>query len=160
MNNAGVGIVPKADLSDLRDVYNTVLNTNVTSVALCMSHFLSLMRKSADPRIINVSSARGSLSLSTTQGFPPSVSIPYGVSKTALNMLTVEYMKDPLNKDVSIYSTSPGHCKTAFNGYRGTKDPLDGAKVVVQLAFAEKGQYQNGFYQVEGDETEPTAVPW
>lgn len=43
---------------------------------------------------------------------------------------------------------------------RGTKDPLDGAKVVVELALCEKGKYPNGFWQIENEEKEPTAVPW
>lgn len=36
--------------------------------------------------------------------------------------------------------------KTAFNGFGGTKDLLDGAKVVVELVRAEKGNYENGLW--------------
>ena len=55
---------------------------------------------------------------------------------------------------------SPGHCKTAFNGYRGMNDPLDGAEVVVELALADKQKYENGFWQLEGDAKEAGQVPW
>lgn len=27
---------------------------------------------------------------------------------------------------------SPGHCRTGFNGFRGKKDPVEGARVVVE----------------------------
>lgn len=39
----------------------------------------------------------------------------------------------------------PGHCKTAFNGLAGTKDPLDGVRVVAEQALVEKEKYENGF---------------
>lgn len=84
--------------------------------------------------------------------------ISYSVSKTALNALTVEYAK--AEPDARFYAASPGHCKTAFNGFRGKRDPLDGAKVVVQLALAGKGKYANGFWQLEGDDREASPVPW
>ncbi len=58
------------------------------------------------------------------------------------------------------YAASPDHCKTAFNGFRRTKDPLDGARVVVELALAKKRKYQGGFWQLEGDEKEAIRVPW
>lgn len=47
------------------------------------------------------------------------------------------------------YAASPGNLKTAFNGFRGTKDPLDGAKVVVELTLGDE-KYDNGFWQLEG----------
>lgn len=86
------------------------------------------------------------------------MSISYCVSKTALNALTIEYAK--AEPDVVFHAVNPEFCKTAFNGYKGTKDPLDGAAVVVELAVAEKGKYRNGFWQMEGEEKEPTEVPW
>ena len=84
--------------------------------------------------------------------------ISYSVSKTALNALTVGYAK--AEPTVAFYAASSGHCKTAFNGFRGTKDPLDGATVIVELALAEQGKYENGFWQLEGDdEKEASRVP-
>ena len=125
-----------------------------------MSTFLPFMKESSsDARTINISSSRASLHLSSTGNLPPSRVISYSVSKTALNALTVEYAKAESN--VAFYAASPGHCKTAFNGFRGTKDPLDGAKVIVELALAEQGKYENGFWQLEGyNEKEASRVPW
>ena len=158
INNAGVGRREAPDHSNLQEVYSDTLQTNVIGVALMMSTFLPLLKESPDPRVINVSSLRGSLNLSTTGQLPPTASVSYCVSKSALNMLTMEHAKT--EQDVAFHVACPGFCKTAFNGYKGYKDPLDGAKVVVQLAMAEQGRYPNGFWQIEGEQKEPTSVPW
>ncbi|KAK4691386.1 hypothetical protein P7C71_g5604, partial [Lecanoromycetidae sp. Uapishka_2] len=158
INNAGIGVFEKPDHSNLQESYAETFNTNIIGVALMMTTFLPLMKEtSGDPRVINISSARASLHLSSTGNLPPSRVISYSVSKTALNALTIEYAK--AEPDVRFYAASPGHCKTAFNGFRGSKDPLDGAKVVVELALADE-KYANGFWQLEGDEEKASPVPW
>ena len=159
VNNAGIAILEKQDGSNIQESYAQTFSTNISGVALMMNNFLPLMKESSpDARIINISSARASLHLSSTGNLPPSRVIAYSVSKTALNALTVEFAK--AEPTVAFYAASPGHCKTAFNGFRGTKDPLDGARVVVELALAESGKYENGFWQLEGDEKVASRVPW
>lgn len=159
INNAGIAFLPGDSLSSIRASYASTFNTNITSVACLTNVFLPLLKSSSpSPRIINVSSARASLALSTTGQLPPSRVISYSVSKTALNALTIEFAK--AEQEVRFYAASPGHIRTAFNGYQGTKKPLDGAKVVVELASAEIGKYENGFWQTEGGSQEATKVPW
>ncbi|KAL9071294.1 MAG: hypothetical protein Q9161_004310 [Pseudevernia consocians] len=159
VNNAGIAILESPDGSNIQESYAQTFNTNITGVALMMTTFLPLMKESSpDARVINLSSARASLHLSSSGNLPPSRVISYSVSKTALNALTVEYAK--AEPTVAFYAASPGRCKTAFNGFRGTKDPSDGAKVIVELALAEKGKYENGFWQLESDEKEASRVPW
>lgn len=156
MNNAAIGQNPQADGSDFRDVYNSVFNSNITSVALLTTRCIPLLKLSDDPRVINISSARASVTLQTTGKLPPTASIPYSISKTALNILTLEMQK--LHEKVAFYAASPGHCKTALNGFRGVKHPLDGAKVVVELATSGQGVYESGFWQFEGGVM--STVPW
>jgi NAD(P)-dependent dehydrogenase (short-subunit alcohol dehydrogenase family) len=164
VNNAGYAAIPSADdIPSWRGVYGKVNDVNVTSVALMTQLFLPLLRKApgGGGKVINVSSARGSTSLSANGTLPPTVSIPYSVSKAALNMLTVEMSRDPANKDVEFQLVSPGHCKTAFNGYRGTRDPVEGANVVVKLVKAEKGMYKNaGFWETKGASLDLVEIPW
>jgi hypothetical protein len=50
---------------------------------------------------------------------------------------------------VRFYVASPGHCRTGFNGFRGRKEPGEGARVVVELVLAEEGVYGNGFWEWE-----------
>ena len=156
INNAAWASNPKHDFSDFRAVYTRVLDTNVTSVALVTGLFVPLLAESNDPRVINVSSARGSVALQTSSKLPPTACIPYTVSKTALNITTLEQAK--LYPDILFQLASPGHCKTAFNGYRGTKDPVDGAKVVVDLALCGRDKYVPGFWEFEEDKMRQ--VPW
>ena len=63
-----------------------------------------------------------------------------------------------LYPDVLFQAASPGHCATALNGFRGAKDPMDGAEVVVRLVGGEEGEYGMGFWEVEDGEVR--CVPW
>jgi NAD(P)-dependent dehydrogenase (short-subunit alcohol dehydrogenase family) len=148
--------MPNEDGSNWREVYNYTFDGNITSVAVVTKAFMGLLEKSSDPRVINISSLRGSLGLLTAGKLPPTQSVAYGVSKSALNALTIEMGR--ANKAILFQCASPGHCKTAFNGYRGTKDPLDGALVAVELALSEREKYISGFW--EHEEGGMRQVPW
>jgi len=156
INNAAFAANPKEDLSDFRQIYQKVFDANITSVALLTQHFLPLLKASPDPRVINISSSRASVAQVTKGTNPPTACIPYSVSKTALNMVTFEMAK--VEKEVLFYVVSPGHCKTAFNGFRGLRDPVDGARVVVELVGAAREKFAGGFWEFE--EGEMRVVPW
>ncbi|MCJ1387502.1 hypothetical protein MMC18_000345 [Xylographa bjoerkii] len=155
INNAGMAVLPNPSNSNLRASWTTTLSTKLTSVACLTSAFLPLLKRKSHAMVINVSSARASLTLSTAGNLPPTRVVAYSVSKTALNALTIEMAKS--EPAVRVYSVSPGHCRTAFNGFSGKKDPLDGAKVVVELV-AGNGQEENGFWEFE--EGRLRIVPW
>lgn len=78
-------------------------------------------------------------------------------------MLTLHLQAAELSKEggpkVTFWAVSPGHCKTQFNGYRGKKDPLEGARVVVRLLGSEKGEIEPGTFW-EHEEGEFRDVPW
>jgi hypothetical protein len=84
--------------------------------------------------------------------------LSYSISKVALSCLTIELWKEELKREnegkhgqVEVFAANPGHCKTAFNGFRGTKDPLDGAEIVVRLIMAGRGEWRSGcFLEFEG----------
>jgi len=52
--------------------------------------------------------------------------------------------------DVLFHVACPGHCKTGLDGYRGAKDPVDGAKVIVELATSEKETIRADFGSLRG----------
>lgn len=163
INNAGYAAIPGiSDTTDWRDIYSKIFDTNVTSVAVTVQHFLPLLRRApAGGKVIQISSARGSITRSANGLLPPTVSIPYVISKTALNMLTIEMSRDPANANVEFSLASPGHCKTALNGFRGSRDPLEGANVVVELVRAENGRYRNaGFWETTGGSLDLVEIPW
>lgn len=149
INNAAVGLLEdKESTSTWRETWNRTFDSNVTSVRLVTHAFLPLLRNSPGPRIINVSSARGSFTLSLADTNPPTASLPYSVGKAACNLLTLEMAK--AEPEMRVYAVSPGHCKTAFNGYRGEKDPVEGGRCAAELVIAEDGVYGNGFWSFEG----------
>lgn len=57
---------------------------------------------------------------------------------------------------VEFLAANPGHCKTAFNGFKGTKDPLDGAEVVIRLVAGDGKK--GGFWEFEDGILRE--VPW
>ncbi|KAI9729748.1 MAG: hypothetical protein M1834_006699 [Cirrosporium novae-zelandiae] len=160
VNNAAIAEIIK-DLSSLRNSYNRIFNMNITPVAYTMMVFLPLIREtSSDPRVISISSRRGSLKISASGTSPPTQAISYGVSKAALNLLMVEFSRVDENKNVVFHSACPGHCATAFNGYRGARDPLDGAGIIVELIACEREEYPSGFWKKDSEDKKPMAVPW
>ena len=131
------------------------MDVNVISVRIISELFLPLLRKSDDPRIVNISSLRGSFDRVTKGRNPPVASSAYSSSKAALKMMMLEMANK--NSNVTFYAVSPGHCKTAFNGFRGTKDPVDGGTAAAELSLAERGKYKAGFWECEGSGMEEVA---
>ncbi|MCJ1249574.1 hypothetical protein MMC30_006800 [Trapelia coarctata] len=161
VNNAGTAVAPNGDNSNLRASWDATFSTNVTSAACVTAAFLLLLRLAASatyrPMIILISSARASLHLSDNGGLPPTKVVAYSVSKTALNGLGIAIANaEPW---VSVFSLSPGHCKTALNGFTVEKDPLEGAKVVVEvMECAYEGRISNGFWEFKDGDIK--RVPW
>lgn len=57
------------------------------------------------------------------------------------------------------WAVNPGHCSTGLNDFRRTKDPLEGAEVVVRLLESRKGAYcGETFWEFENNELRN--VPW
>jgi NAD(P)-dependent dehydrogenase (short-subunit alcohol dehydrogenase family) len=161
VNNAGIASFLKSqELPNLRENFNSTFNANITSVPAVTSAFLSLLHLSPNPKVISISSGRASLTQSSNRKLPPTAVVAYTVSGAALNSLTIELQntEDALKEGgegkgrgkVEFWAGNPRHCKTAFNGYRGTKGPIDGAEVVVQLVIGERGRWKRGgFWEFE-----------
>ena len=159
INNAAIAREEKLD--NLREVYRGVFDMNVASVVLTCELFLPLLREtSKDPRIIQVSTARASITRSQNGNMPPIRAISYGASKVALNLATLELSKRAENANVVFQTTSPGHCKTDFNNNTGRKDPIEGARVIADLVLEERSGRRYGLWEIENNDTEPVCVPW
>jgi len=171
VNNAGIAMFPSSSSpKDIRENFNTTFNTNVTSLYTVTLALLPLLHLSPTPIVINISSGRASLTRSSDGKLPPTKVVSYSISKAAVNSLTIELQKveDALCEEdrgeenevgrgnVKFFAANPGHCKTAFNGFKGTKDPLDGAEVVVRLVAGDGKK--GGFWEFE--EGVLKEVPW
>lgn len=144
VNNAGISGPPGSDPGDQRpstadlDVLRTIFETNYFGVIAVTNAMLPLLRRSASPRIVNVSSSVGSLSINAdlvhSDGPPIPVSAGYGTSKTTLTALTLQYARDLLPDGIKVNAVCPGYVATDLNGHRGFRTPAEGAAAAVRMA--------------------------
>ena len=100
-----------------------------------MTHaFLPLLRKSANPVIVNVSSGMGSFAATHDPERVESrpVAPLYTSSKAAVTMLTTQYAK--AWTDMKVNAVDPGYTATDFNGHRGPQPVTEGTDAIVELA--------------------------
>jgi NAD(P)-dependent dehydrogenase (short-subunit alcohol dehydrogenase family) len=152
VNNAG--IAGERDGAVTADVMRRTFETNVFGAVRVLNAFLPLLRRSAAPVVVNVSSGLASLTRVSTAGTQahayPGVSYP--ASKAALNMVTVQYAK--AYPDVRINAVEPGFTKTDLNGNTGTQTVEEGAEIIVRMAKVGPDGPTGGFFDVEG------TLPW
>jgi NAD(P)-dependent dehydrogenase (short-subunit alcohol dehydrogenase family) len=154
VNNAGItggwGLVPAtAD----PDAVRAVFDVNVFGVLRVTNVLLPLLRRSARPRIVNMSSSVGSLGIATDPAgayAEMAASAAYVPSKTALNSLTVQYAKELRGTGVLINAGCPGYCATDLNDHQGYRTPAQGARIAVRLATLPDGGPSGGFFDDEG----------
>jgi NAD(P)-dependent dehydrogenase (short-subunit alcohol dehydrogenase family) len=151
INNAGIH-GPYGDPSTLTgaDVLR-VLDVNVAGVVRTTSAFLPLLGRSADPVIVNVSSAMGSLAATHDPSRPESsfVAPVYTSSKAALIMLTTQYAK--ALPGIRVNAADPGYTATDLNGHSGPQTVTEGTDAIVALATEGPGHGSGRFVDREGD---------
>ena len=108
INNAGInGGMPQNALNATIEQLQNVLNTNLYGVVRVTQAFIDLLRKSENPRIVNVSSSGCSLTLHSdpTWKYYDHKSAVYAPSKAAMNMYTIALAYE-LKNDVNIQRTT------------------------------------------------------
>ena len=109
-------------------------------------HFLPLLKKGRNARIINVSSSWGSLnSLSQCPTEVPS----YHISKAALNMWTVILASELRSDGISVNSVCPGWVQTDMGTKAAFKTVEQGAQIILKLA-TDLSPPTGGFYNDDG----------
>ncbi|GAB1509573.1 SDR family oxidoreductase [Actinophytocola sp. KF-1] len=132
----------QADVDVLREVFET----NVFGVVTVTEAFLPLLRESAHPRIVNMSSTVGSLTNMLANDTPNSLA--YVPSKTALNAVTVSYAK--AEPRMRINAACPGYCATDLNNHSGHRTAAQGATAAVTLATLDDDGPTGGFFDEDG----------
>lgn len=128
VNNAGILLdEDKSALTITPEIFETTLRTNTLGPWLVVQAFAPLLKKSAAPRIVNVSSGGGQLE-EGADGWAPG----YCVSKTALNGVTVQ-LAAALPK-AAVNSVCPGWVRTDMGGAEATRSVGEGAATIVWLA--------------------------
>jgi NAD(P)-dependent dehydrogenase (short-subunit alcohol dehydrogenase family) len=137
VNNAGIsGGFPQSALTVSVDTVKKVYETNVFGPIRVTQAFIGLLRKSEQPRIVNVTSDLGSLTdhNNPNWAYYAMKSGAYGPSKTALNAYTVALAYELRDTAFKVNAVNPGYTATDFNAHRGTKSVADGAAVIVKYA--------------------------
>lgn len=140
VNNAGVAaewtaadnVIGAAELT--ADLMRQTFETNVFGTVRVLHAFLPLLRRSTAPVVVNVSSGLASLTRISTPGsrayaYP---GVAYPASKTAVNVITVQYAKAFPN--MRINAVEPGFTKTDLNGNTGPRSVQQGAEIIVRMA--------------------------
>ncbi len=119
------------------DEVRTVWETNVFGVLAVYQAMLPLLRESSDARIVNVSSAVGSLALNADPSYRyhPMFGPVYPASKAALNAITLSMMVELESTGIKVNLVSPGFTRTNLNGYAGTQSVEEGSREVVRVAM-------------------------
>jgi NAD(P)-dependent dehydrogenase (short-subunit alcohol dehydrogenase family) len=158
VNNAGIsGDATTADREDT-GTFRRIYETNVFGVVAVTNAFLPALRRSAHPRIVNVSSGTGSLTWSTGPQFPHGgTHAAYRSSKAALNALTAFYAHALADDGIKVNALAPGLRRTDLNATAAASggDPAEAAAGAVRLALLPDDGPTGEFFSWDG-----TPVPW
>jgi NAD(P)-dependent dehydrogenase (short-subunit alcohol dehydrogenase family) len=138
VNNAGISGT-RALPEDTTPVdFIPVFGVNLLGPVRVTNTFLPLLRTSAQPRLVMVSSGMGSFGITLDRARFESTlwGIVYPSSKAALNMVTTMYAKSL--PDVRVTAVDPGYTATGLNGFSGTQRVEEGAEPIVEACTAEE----------------------
>lgn len=163
INNAGIngGNAPYTVLASKPDEYLDAFKTNVIGAVNVTQAFMDLLRNAAAPRIVNVSTSVGSLSLQSDPGWPAYSYAKYGVyavSKAALNMYTIQLAYELRDTNFKVNAVCPGLTKTDFTFFNGGEVEV-AANRILTYALIDKDGPTGGFFS---EETNPATgvIPW
>ncbi|MCK2219360.1 SDR family oxidoreductase [Actinomadura sp. ATCC 31491] len=159
VNNAGIeargpGNAVAGAGETTAELMREVFETNVFGLVRVTHAFLPLLRRSAAPVVVNVSSGLASLATVSTPGSPAHAypGVAYPASKAAVNMITVQYAK--AFPGMRINAVEPGFTATDLNGHAGTQTVEEGAEIIVRMACLGPDGPTGGYFDAEGP------LPW
>lgn len=162
INNAGItGGMPQSALEASIDQLEKVFDTNLYGVVRVTQAFIDLLRKSPEPRIVNVSSNQGSLALSTdpTNQYYNHKAAVYQLSKSALNMYTINLAYELRDTPFKVNAVDPGFIKTDFNNHRGTGTVEEAGARIAKYAMLD-ADAPTGTFISEETNPEMGEIPW
>jgi NAD(P)-dependent dehydrogenase (short-subunit alcohol dehydrogenase family) len=146
VNMAGISPAPHDARLDTVDLASCSLafETNVLGPLRTAQAFAPLLRAAARPdlpaRLVNVSSGVASM-----KGKDNGIFYAYGVSKTALNMLSLTEAFDLKESHVCVVALDPGWVRTDLGGPNAHLAPEESAKpcaeLILNLTMAQTGKF-------------------
>jgi NAD(P)-dependent dehydrogenase (short-subunit alcohol dehydrogenase family) len=162
INNAGsYGGYPQEALDATIDQFKAAYDSNVYGVVRVAQAFIDLLKKSPEPRIVNVSSSQGSITLHSDPSYKyyDYKGAVYLSSKSAMNMYTVVLAYELKDSNFKINAVCPGYTKTDFNGHRGPGSVEDAGKRILKYALIGKDGPTGKFFSEENNPT-TGEIPW
>ncbi len=158
VNNAGVKLEfhPAPPSTTPIDVVVETYDTNVFGTMRVIQVMLPLLLVSPSPRIVNLSSGLGSLSLAATPGtkYHERPLLGYNTAKAAVNALTIQFANEFAATALKINAADPGYVRTDMTRNDGSRTPAQGAAVAVRLATLPDDGPTGCFFDERGQ------VPW
>lgn len=163
INNAGIngGTPPYTALESSPDQFMAAFDTNVFGVARVTKAFFDLLQESPEPRIVNVSTSVGSLSLQSDPTWPAydfAKYAVYGSSKAALNMYTIHLAYELRDTAFKINAVCPGYTSTDFTFHNGGEVEIAGNRIVKYALIGQDGPTGKFFSEETNPET--GGIPW
>jgi NAD(P)-dependent dehydrogenase (short-subunit alcohol dehydrogenase family) len=165
INNAGISLDTGSPVTETDvEIFRRTYETNVFGVVAVTNAFVPALRRSAHPRIVNISSGTGSLAWSTGpnpqfdyQAAGTGSGAAYRSSKTALNALTVFYAQALARDNIKVNALAPGVRATNLNPRAAAAggDPAEAAAAAVRLAQLPDDGPSGQLFSWDG-----TVAPW
>lgn len=162
INNAGInGGLPQTATGTDISVFREVFETNVFGLVLVTQTFMDLLKKSEQPRIVNVSSGGSSLTLNSDPSWKyyHHKGAVYPSSKAALNMYTIVLAYELRDTPLKVNAVDPGFTSTDFNQHRGTGSVEEAAARLVKYAVIGTDGPTGKFISEEHN-PETGDIPW
>ncbi|KIA82535.1 SDR family oxidoreductase [Flavobacterium sp. AED] len=162
INNAGIlGTNPQqASDTSIEDIQK-VFDINFFGVIQVTQTFLELLKKSESPRISNITSGLGSLTLHSDPNWKyyPFKTASYGTSKAALNAYTIVLAYELKELPFKVNVIDPGYTATDFNHHSGPGTVESAATFIIKHTLTDENGPTGKFFSNDiEDETEIS--PW
>ncbi|QSB25106.1 SDR family oxidoreductase [Flavobacterium sp. CLA17] len=162
INNAGVlGALPQEPSTNSIENIQQTFDTNFFGVITVTQTFLDLLKKSDSPRISNITSGLGSLTLHSdpTWKYYAIKALSYVSSKAALNAFTVTLAYELRDLPFKVNAIDPGYTATDFNHFSGPGSVESAASFIVKHTLTDENAPTGKFFSNDiEDESEES--PW
>lgn len=158
INNAGIngGNNPYTALEAKPEEFQLAFDTNVIGTARVTNAFIDLLRKSDEPRVVNLSTSVASLALQSDPNWPAYDYAKYAVyaaSKAALNMYTIHLAYELRDTNFKVNAVCPGLTATDFTFGNGGDVETAAKRIVKYAMIGEDGPTGKFFSEESNPET-------
>ncbi len=162
INNAGIsGEFPQnASEAPIKDIQH-VFDTNFFGVISVTQGFLDLLKKSESPRISNITSGLGSLTLHSDPSWKyyNFKATSYVTSKAALNAYTITLAFELRDLPFKVNAIDPGYTATDFNHHNGPGTVESAASFIIKHTLTDENAPTGQFFSND-IEDESEVSPW